>query len=148
MGEACPLQFKYCLRPILGSTGSFNHDCAKWLSDILNILLSHSTNFNGMLSLIAEVKNLSLSVSVMYSFDVVSLFTNLPLQFTTQLILDAIFKDDVEIFRKLNKRRNRTTQLGSIEHNSTVLREILQASGWGGNGQVDRESVVELMDEK
>ena len=60
--------------------------------------------------------------------------------------MDAIFKDDVEIFHKLNKRRNRTTQLGSIEHNSTVLREILLASGWAGNGQVDRESVVELIE--
>ena len=96
------------LRPILASTGSFNHECAKWLSDILSPLRSHSTNLKDTFSLTDEVKNLSLNDSVMYSFDVVSLFMNIPLQFTLQLILDTIFKDNIETFYNLNKRRLKT----------------------------------------
>ena len=71
------------LRPILASTGSFNHECAKWLSDILSPFRSHSTNLKDTFSFIDKVKNLSLNDSVMYFFDVVSLFTNIPLQFTS-----------------------------------------------------------------
>ena len=44
----------------------------------------------------------------MYSFDVVSLFINIPVQFTLQLILDTIFKDNIETFYNLNKRRLKT----------------------------------------
>ena len=96
------------LRPILASTGSFNHECAKWFSDILSPLRSHSTNLKDTFSLTDEVKNLSLNDSVMYSFDIVSLFINIPLQFTLQLILDTIFKDNIETFYNLNKRRLKT----------------------------------------
>ena len=96
------------LRPILASTGSFNHECAKWLSDILSPLRSHSTNLKDTFSFIDIVKNFTLNDSVMYSFDVVSLFTNIPLQFTLQLIFGAIFKDSIETFHSLNKRRFKT----------------------------------------
>ena len=96
------------LRPNLASTGSFNHECAKWLSDVLSPLRSDSTNLKDTFSFIDKVKNFSLNDSVMYSFDVVSLFTNIPLQFTLQLILDTIFKDNIETFHNLNKRRLKT----------------------------------------
>ena len=43
-----------------------------------------------------------------YSFYVVSLFTNIPLQFTLLLILDTIFKDNIETFHNLNKRKLKT----------------------------------------
>ena len=108
------------LRPILASTGSFNHKCAKWLSDILSPLRSHSTNLKETFSFIDKVKNLSLNDWVMYSFDVVSLFTNLPLQFTLQLILDTIFKDNIETFHNLNKRRLKT--LLNLAASSTTLK--------------------------
>ena len=80
------------LRIILASTGSFNHECAKWLSDILSPLRFHSTNLKDTFSFIDEVKNLSLNDSVRYSFDVVSIFNNIPLQLTLQLILDIFSK--------------------------------------------------------
>ena len=91
------------LSPIQASTGSFNHECAKWLSDILSPLRSRSTDLKDTFSFIDKVKNLSLNDSGMYSFDVVSLFTYILLQFTLQLILDTIFKDNIETFHNLNK---------------------------------------------
>ena len=117
------------LRPILASTESFNHECAKWLSDIISPLRSHSINLKDTFPFTDEVKNLSLNDSVMYSFDVVSLFTNIPLQFTTQLVSDTIFKDNIETFHNLNKRRLKT--LLSWAASSTISRKIPQASGWG-----------------
>ena len=96
------------LKPILASTGSFNHECTKWLSDILSPLRSHSTNLKDTFSFSDKVKNLSLNDSVMYSFDVVSFFTNIPLQFILQLILDTIFKDNIQNFYNLNKQKLNT----------------------------------------
>ena len=43
-------------RPILASIGSFNHERANWLSDILKPLRSHSTNLKDTFSFIDEVK--------------------------------------------------------------------------------------------
>ena len=112
------------LRPILASTGSFNHECSKWLSDILSPLRSHSTNLKDTFSFIDKVKNFSLNDSVMYSFDVVSLFTNIPLQFTLQLILDTIFKDNIETFHNLNKRRLKTR--GGVLEDVLGLEDVLE----------------------
>ena len=44
------------IRPILASTGSFNHECAKWLSHILSPFRSHSTNLKDTFSFIDKVK--------------------------------------------------------------------------------------------
>ena len=111
------------LSPIQASTGSFNHECAKWLSDILSPLRSHSTNLKDTFSFIDKVKNLSLNDSGMYSFDVVSLFTYISLHFTLQLILDTIFKDNIETFHNLNKWRLKTLL------NWTVSSTTLQFQG-------------------
>ena len=107
-------------RLILASIGSFNHECAKRLLDILSPLRSHSTTFKYTFPFIDEVKNLSLSDSVVYSFAVVSLFTNIRLQFTIQLILDSIFNNKIETFHNLNKQRLKT--LVNWAASSTTLR--------------------------
>ena len=67
------------LKPILACTGSFNHECAKWLSEILSQLREHPANLKDAFHFLEKIKHLSLDGSVMYSFDVVSLFTNIPL---------------------------------------------------------------------
>jgi len=72
-------------------SGSFNHECAKWLSDILAPLREHPSNLKDMFQFSSEIKDQSLEDSIMYSYDVISLFTNIPLKFTIELILNSIF---------------------------------------------------------
>jgi len=55
----------------------------------------------------------------MHSYDMISLFTDIPLKFTIELILNSIFKDGVESFHQLNKRRLRT--LLNWAASSTIL---------------------------
>ena len=63
---------------------------------------------NGFRISSAHCVPIQLNDLVMYSFDVVCFFANIPLQFTIQLILDTIFKDNIETFHNLNKRRLKT----------------------------------------
>ena len=89
-------------------TGACDHECTKRLLDILSPLRFHSTSLEDTISCIDHVKYLSGKDSVMYTFGVVNFFTNISLQFTIQLILDSIFKYNVDTFYNLNKQRLKT----------------------------------------
>ena len=92
------------LRPILSSIGSFGYDCAKWLSDSLSELRHHETCVKDTLTFLSLLQDRSSSGKIMTSFDVTSLFTNVPVDFTINLILDSVFRSNDE-FNGLNTRR-------------------------------------------
>ena len=75
------------LRPILSSVGSYNHECAKWLSEILTPLRHHSTTVKDIFDFLHRLHNISIDNKIMDSFDVISLFTDIPVDFTINLIL-------------------------------------------------------------
>jgi len=91
------------LQPILSSIGSFNHDCAKWLSD-LSELRHHETCVKDTLTFLSLHQDRSSSGKIMTSFDKTSLFTKVPVEFTINLILDSVFRRSDE-FNDLNRRR-------------------------------------------
>ena len=74
------------LRPILSSIGSFSYDCAKWLSDSLSELRHHETCVKDTLTFLSLLQDRSSSGKIMTSFDVTSLFTNVPVDFTIKII--------------------------------------------------------------
>ena len=74
------------MRPIISAEGSFNHKAAKWLSNVLAPLRHHSEIVRDTFIFVKEIQNNDLRGCVMASFDVKSLFTNIPLKFTTNLI--------------------------------------------------------------
>ena len=78
------------MRPILSAVGSFNHEAAKWLSNVLVPLRHHSTVVKDTFSFVKEIQKNDLRGCVMASFDVKSLFTNIPLKFTTNLIVKSL----------------------------------------------------------
>jgi len=92
------------LRQILSSIGSFSYDCAKWLSGSLLELRHHETCVKDTLTFLSLLQDKSSSVKVMTSFDVTSLFTNVPVDFTINLILDSVFRRSDEL-NGLNRRR-------------------------------------------
>ena len=91
------------MRPILCSTGSYNHQCATWLTEILTPLRHHQTILKDTFEFLDKIKHVSIKDKIMASFDVKSLFTNILLQFTIKLILDQIFSNGVTLFHGLNK---------------------------------------------
>ena len=81
------------MRPIISAVGSFNHEAAKWLSNIQAALRHHSTIVRDTFSFVKEIQKNDLRGCVMASFDVKSLFTNIPWKFTTNLIVKSLFHD-------------------------------------------------------
>ena len=82
------------LCPVLASTGSFTYKSAKWLSDKLASLRDHQTNLKDSFDFIDQIgKIYNLHIKTLLSFDVESLFTNIPADFTIKLTLNQLFPD-------------------------------------------------------
>ena len=93
------------LRPILSSVGSYNHECAKWLPEILTPLRHNSTTVKDTFEFLHRLQNILIDNKIMGSFDVGSLFTNIPVDFTINLInlLENIFSNGVKDFNGLSE---------------------------------------------
>ena len=93
------------LRPIISAVGTYNYKLAKYLDKILkplvpneNYILKDTFDFVNKVSNIAHVEN-----QHMVSFDVESLFTNIPTLETIEIILNRAFKHS-EIFHQMNRK--------------------------------------------
>nr|XP_027219790.1 uncharacterized protein LOC113812157 [Penaeus vannamei] len=97
------------LRPIISSIGTSNYNTAKFLVPIISPITSNQYTIDNSTSFAKEITSLNFQQPVtMASFDVESLFTNVPLQETTELIannLDNTYLDkyglDTFTFKKL-----------------------------------------------
>ena len=78
------------LRPILSMVGCFNHAFAQWIGRQLGELrqAKHITKDSFNLNFLKDSK---LNGKYFVSYDVVSLFTNIPLDETIQLIVDSLY---------------------------------------------------------
>ena len=70
------------LRPVFSATGSYNQEYAKCLSKNLGFFPEHLTNFKDSLIFVDNIKDKLLHYKIMVSFDVISLFTNIPVDYT------------------------------------------------------------------
>ena len=96
-----------CLcRPVLAS----NYKCASWLNEILNPLRQNQLNMKGTFEFVKRIQESSSKQnSIMVSFDVKSLFTNISVDFVIELILNKIFDSNLsKTFHGLTKRQLRT----------------------------------------
>ena len=91
------------LRPIVSSIGTFSYNIAKFLVPILSPLTSNEFTIENSYKFVNDLCSLELpNEVVMASFDVESLFTNVPLSETSSLILDKLFNNDFNT-RGLNR---------------------------------------------
>ena len=97
--QSCPL------RPILSSTGSYNRECATWLSEILTPLRHHPSSLKDTFNFLDKIKNLTPGNKLMANLDVKSLFTSVPVNFTIGLMLNNIFNNGVKDFNGLNRQQ-------------------------------------------
>ena len=67
------------LRPIVLSIGTFNYNLVHFLCDLLSPLVLNNYSWKGTFSFVSRIKNTNLSRKLLISYNVTSLFTNIPL---------------------------------------------------------------------
>ena len=79
------------LRPIVSSICTFNYNLARFLCDLLSPLVPNDYSCKDTFSFVSQIKNANLSKKFLVSYDITSLFTNIPLQETIDLAINLIF---------------------------------------------------------
>ena len=92
------------LRPIISNTGTASYHLVKYLAKTLSPLSKSEYTVNNNLEFINYMELISIpSDHKLASFDVKALFTNVPLDFTIDLILKRIYEDN-EIQTNIKKK--------------------------------------------
>ena len=94
------------LRPIVSSIGTFNYNLARFLCDLLSPLVPNDYSCKDTFSFVSQIKNANLSKKFLVSYDVTSLFTNIPLQETIDIAINLLFNHNpnLNITRKELKK--------------------------------------------
>ena len=81
------------LRPVISNIGTATYEISKYLSKVIAPIAKSSYTIESTKDFINKLKGQHIgSDFVMTSFDVTSLFTNVPLDYTINVILDKIYK--------------------------------------------------------
>ena len=94
------------LWPIVSSISSFNYNLACFFCDLLSPLVPNDYSCKDTFSFVSQIKNANLSKKFLVSYDVTSLFTNIPLQETIDIEINLIFNHypNLNITRKELKK--------------------------------------------
>ena len=79
------------LRPIVSSIGTFSCNLAHFLCDIRSRLVPNDCSCRDTFSFISQIKNANISRIFLASYDITSLFTDIPLQETIDIAMNLIF---------------------------------------------------------
>ena len=79
------------LCPIVLSIGTFNYNLACVFCNLLSPLVPNDYSCKNPFSFLSQIKNANLSKKFIVSYDVTSLFTNIPLQDTIDIAINLIF---------------------------------------------------------
>lgn len=83
------------MRPILSATKTYNYDLAKWLKEKLKPLSINEHTITDTFKLAEEVCSTSFNDNDIFaSYDVTSLFTNVPLDETISLLAEKAFTNN------------------------------------------------------
>ena len=92
-------------RPIVSSIGTFNYHLASFLGDLAKDVMPCEFSCSDTFTFLRELKQQNLEGQFMISFDVCSLFTNIPLNETIDLAVDLILNKKPDL--KISKRELR-----------------------------------------
>ena len=84
------------LLPIVSSIGTFNDNLARFLCDLLSSLVPNDYSCKGTFSFFSQIKNANL-FKFLVSYDVTSLFINIPLQETIDIAINLIFNHNANL---------------------------------------------------
>ena len=79
------------LRPIVSSISTFNYNLARFLCDLLSPLVPNDYSCKDAFSFISQIKKSNLSKKFIVSYDVTTLFTNIPFQETIDIAINLVF---------------------------------------------------------
>ena len=86
---------KLAIRPILSATNTYNYALAKWLDDKLKPLSLNQHTVTDIFDFVNEVRELKINKGhILVSYDVSSLFTNVPLDETIAILTEKAFRDN------------------------------------------------------
>ena len=116
-------------RPILASYDSFAYECAVGLSEILTPLHKHPSNINDTFDFVTRILSSKLGPNHMASFDVRSLFTNIPIDYLIDEILEKSFPDKKALFHGLTHSQFKklltwTTKKTTLQFNNRYFKQI------------------------
>ena len=118
------------IRPIISAIGTYNYKLAKYMVEILTPLTNNTHTIKDTFDFVNKVTNIDHNIDrYMVSFDVVSLFTNIPTVETIEIILDEAFKEKVEYFNNLNREELKKlliicTQKSHFQFNGNYYEQI------------------------
>ena len=92
------------MRPILSTTGSFNYAMSKCMVSVLKVLCSNQYTVCDSFTFAQEIKETNNNNYIMASFDVESLFTNIPVKETCDIILNKLFPTPQTLHQGYNKK--------------------------------------------
>ena len=94
------------LPPIVSSIGNFNYNLSRFLCGLLSPLVPNDYSSKDTFSFVSQIKNANLSKIFLVSYNVTSLFTNIPLQETIDIAINLIFNHNpnLNITRKELKK--------------------------------------------
>ena len=79
------------LRQIVSSIGTFNYVFARFLCDLLSLVVPDDYSCKDTFSFVSQIKNANLSTKFLVSYNVTSFSTNIPLQETIDIAINLIF---------------------------------------------------------
>ena len=83
------------MRPILSATGTYNYKLAKWLNEKLKPLSVNDHTVSDIFSFTNDLQDMEIDEhDILVSYDVSSLFTNVPVDETIEILAEKAFKDD------------------------------------------------------
>ena len=92
------------VRPIISAVKTYNYNLAKWLNEILTPVVDTTHMLKDTYDFVNKISTLDSNVSrYQVSFDVESLFTNVPTKETIDIILDMVYTADVKLFHNLTR---------------------------------------------
>ena len=84
-------------RPILLSKGIYNYQLATFLGKLLDDVIPNDHSAKDTFSFVEEPKTVNVTNKYMVSYDVTSLFTNMPLEETILLTIDLLFEAELDL---------------------------------------------------
>ena len=81
------------MRPILSAIGTINYELARFLVSVLSPFTKSEYSVSHSFEFAKEISTSSSTNSVMASFDVTSLFTNIPLNETISICLELLYNN-------------------------------------------------------
>ena len=88
---------KLKLRPIISSIKTYNYELSSFLGKLLSPCINKDYSADDTFTFVTDIRKVSANIKFMVSYDVISLFTNIPLNETMNIAVEVIFKNNPNI---------------------------------------------------